>query len=213
MTRWLASSLVALATVSPAAAQGDLSPNDTYALDTVSREVAARGQLRCPKVPMSRYAGDLVPYHSELYVAAAFVERLRRFEAIVRDVAVEVYGRAPRRIRHLGTFNCRRIGGYPTMMSEHGIGNGIDVAGFDFGRGRVGAEVPASLKRPFKITLLKHWDAKGPKGGLHRRFLHTLARRVVARQDVFRVLLGPGYPGHKNHFHFDMAPFRMVEIW
>jgi hypothetical protein len=27
------------------------------------------------------------------------------------------------------------------------------------------------------------------------------------------VLLGPGYPGHYNHFHFDMASFRMVQIF
>jgi hypothetical protein len=43
--------------------------------------------------------------------------------------------------------------------------------------------------------------------------LKTLARRLIGRKDVFRVLLGPGYPGHQNHFHFDMAPFTMVQIF
>jgi BirA family biotin operon repressor/biotin-[acetyl-CoA-carboxylase] ligase len=36
---------------------------------------------------------------------------------------------------------------------------------------------------------------------------------LIGRDDVFRVLLGPGYPGHDTHFHFDMAPWRMVQIF
>jgi hypothetical protein len=35
----------------------------------------------------------------------------------------------------------------------------------------------------------------------------------VARDDIFRVLLGPAFPGHKTHFHFDVAPWRLVDIW
>ena len=27
------------------------------------------------------------------------------------------------------------------------------------------------------------------------------------------VLLGPGDPGHNNHFHFDVSTFRLVQIF
>ena len=74
-----------------------------------------------------------MPYHSTVTVHPAFRERLRRFEVVVHSVAMEIYGRAPRKIVHMGTFNCRRIRRFPHLISEHGLGNAIDVAGFDFG--------------------------------------------------------------------------------
>ena len=43
--------------------------------------------------------------------------------------------------------------------------------------------------------------------------LADLARRVIARPEVFRTVLGPAYPGHHNHFHLDCAPYRVVEVF
>ena len=139
------------------------------------------------------------------------------FEKVVAEVALEIYGRVPKRIKHLGTYNCRRIGGYPWLFSEHGIGNGFDVAGFDFGPAerdkRLFKGLPKSLRRSFKVRILKHWNAQRGVAATHSRFLRTLAKRLIARDDIFRVLLGPSYPGHKNHFHFDCSPWRLVDIF
>lgn len=190
---------------------------DTYPLDGVSREVPANGKVKCPKVELTRYEGKTLKYHKPVRVYVGFVERLQRFEEVVRDTAIEVYGRAPRVIRHLGTYNCRRIGGYPTYISEHGLGNGIDVAGFDFGPLPKGTPSPEGmskrLRRSFKVRMLDHWTATRGSRAVHSRFLRTLARRLVVRKDIFRVLLGPAWPGHANHFHFDMSPWRIVEIF
>ena len=186
-----------------------------YPLDHIERGIPARGPVRCPKIAKVRYRGDTIRYHSPVFVNAHFRERLRLFERVVKEVALEVYGRAPRRIRHMGTYNCRRIAAWPTFLSEHGLANGIDVAGFDFGRvsRKQRVTTPKALRRPFKVRLARHWtDTKGV-GATHARFLRTLARRLIARQDVFRVLLGPSYPGHRNHFHFDCAPWRLVDIF
>ena len=190
-----------------------------YPLDGLKREIAATGKVRCAKVPMVRYKGDVVRYHHPVLIYVGFRDRLRRFEQVVKQTAIDIYGRAPRQIRHIGTYNCRRIGLWPTLLSEHGIANGIDVAGFDFGRARrskpgaPGAALPRSLRRPFKIRMLKHWHAKAGVGhSHHRRFLRLLAARLVQRRDIFRVLLGPSYPGHKNHFHFDVSPWRLVQL-
>ena len=186
-----------------------------YPLDEVSREVPKRGKLKCDREALVKYKGDVVPYHATTTVHPAFRERLRRFEKVVADVAVEVYGRAPRRIVTMGTFNCRRIRRFPHLISEHGLGNAIDVAGFDFGSLPAGAEAPDKLskrhRRGFKVRMEKHWTAKG-RDARHSSFLKLLARRLVAA-DIFRVLLGPAWPGHHNHFHFDMAPYAMVEIF
>ena len=191
--------------------------DDAYPLDEVSREIPPTGKVKCPKVDLIQYAGEVLRFHKPVKVFAGFAERLTRFEAVVRDVATEVYGRAPSKIVHIGTYNCRRIGGYPHLVSEHGLGNGIDIAGFDFARAPHGAAppdgTPAKLKKPFQVRMAKHWSATSATGAVHARFLRTLAERLIARQDVFRVLLGPAWPGHKNHFHFDMSPYRVVAIF
>lgn len=188
-----------------------------YALDGLSREVPTTGRVSCPDVELTRYEGEVLRYHKATRVYVGFAERLRRFEEVARDVAVEVYGRAPRRVVHLGTYHCRRIGGYPNLISEHGLGNGIDVAGFDFpALPRAAAlpeGLPRTLRKAFQVRMKDHWTGDRGAGAVHARFLHTLAQRLIARDDVFRVLLGPAWPGHHDHFHFDMAPYRLVAVF
>ena len=127
--------LVAISLLSMASMTADASAEvEAYPLDEVSRSVETRrGKVICPKLPLKKYKGTAIPYHRNVWVHPAFIERLKRFESVAIDVAMEIYGRAPRRMKHIGAYNCRRIGGYPQYLSEHGLGNGIDVAGFDFG--------------------------------------------------------------------------------
>lgn len=195
----------------------ELPPVDAgYPLDQLERVINAAGRVRCPKVTKVRYRGDVIAYHSPVVVNPYFRERLRRFEVVVRDVALEVYGRAPRQIRHVGTYNCRRIAAWPTFLSEHGLANGIDVAGFDFGPAPRASRstTPRAVRGAFSVRLARHWqEGRTGAAALHSRFLRLLVRRLIARQDIFRVLLGPVYPGHKDHFHFDCSPWRMVEVF
>lgn len=192
----------------------DVDPEDRYPLDAHPRTVAAIGPLRCPSEDIVRYAGEFVPYARPVQVHRAFRERLRAFEGIVRDVAVAHYGRAPRRILHLGALACRRIRGYPTWLSEHALGNAIDIAGFEFGPvpARLRARVAPALRGPLQVSVLEHWEARRGAAAAHAAFLHALADALVERPDVFRVLLGPAYPGHANHLHLDVGPYRLVEL-
>src|SRR5262245_25775716 len=107
-------------------------PVDRYPLDGVGRFVPAKGRLRCSEDRLVTYRGTLIPYDRPVRVDRAFVDRLRLFEQVVSDSATAAYGRKPRRLIHMGTFSCRRIRQYPTFLSEHSLGNAIDVAGFDF---------------------------------------------------------------------------------
>lgn len=188
-----------------------------FPLDDLPRTVEAEGQIHCPKVDLVTYRGDVLKYKTPVRVYSGFRERLRLFEQVARDVAVEVYGRAPSRILHLGTLNCRRIRTWPTYLSEHGLGNAIDIAGFEFPplprKLAKASELLPPLKRRFTVRLDPDWTGTTGAQAVHAHFLHLLAERVIARQDIFRVMLGPAYPGHKNHFHFDCAPWRIVEVF
>lgn len=187
-----------------------------FPLDDVPRTVEAEGRIRCPDVDLVTFRGDRIRYSSPVRVFVGFRDRLRLFEQVVVDVATEVYGRPPRTLRHLGTYNCRRIRLWATYLSEHGLGNAVDVAGFDFGplprNESLPSDLPKSLRKRFQVRLDPHWEGQEGAAAVHARFLRTLADRLVARHDIFRVLLGPAYPGHKDHFHFDCAPWRLVRI-
>ena len=209
--------IIAFLLASLALQASDSRAEEAYPLDTVDRAVKTRrGKVVCPKLAFVSYRGTGVRYHRAVRVHPAFAKRLVEFEKVGNTVALEVYGRVPRTMKHMGAYNCRRIGGYPEFLSEHALGNGIDVAGFDFGplprAERRKSPLPRALQRSFKVRLGKHWQRTG-RWAVHARFLDTLARRLVAREDIFRVLLGPAFPGHKTHFHFDVAPWRLVDIW
>jgi hypothetical protein len=52
------------------------------------------------------------------------------------------------------------------------------------------------------VTLLRHWDA----GGAEAAFLRSLRDGACG---WFRAVLGPDYnAAHRDHFHFDMGPWR-----
>jgi len=190
---------------------------DTHPLDGLSREMVAGQKWQCSSQGLVVYRGETLRYHTPLLIHPNFRERLRKFEHIVAQTALEVYGRTPKRIRHLGTYNCRRIRAYPNLISEHALGNAIDFEGFDFGPAPATLSkpnaLPKALRRSFQVRMLAHWHPKSKSHAVHSLFLQTLARKLIQKEDIFRVMLGPAWPGHRNHFHFDCAPYRLVAIF
>lgn len=186
-----------------------------YALDRSSRKVPMSGKLQCPPVELTEYPGKHIAYDKPARVYVGFAEHLERFELLVRDTAIEIYGRAPTKIRTYGSYYCRRIRTWGYLVSEHGLGNALDVAGFEFGKlpksERSG--IPAPWQGRFSVTMSKHWRAQSEADATHRKFLRTLAQRVIDEEGLFRVILGPADPKHQDHFHFDMAPFRIVNVF
>lgn len=224
MTRWLrharAGALGALlgwsscASISSAA---ESAPLPAGALDELPRVLPQGAPLPCESArpELVRYGGEHLRYHKPLQVHPQFRGRLAAFEQLVRALAERRYGRAPRRIVHLGAYSCRRMRRYPTWVSEHALGNAIDVAGFDFGplpRKAQAPALPRALRGAFQVRLERHWSAKGP-AAVHATFLRELAQALIDRPDLFSVVLGPAWPGHHNHFHLDAAPYRVVEVF
>jgi len=211
--------LVPVATKAPAARAdwGDLRAmwsswrGDAYSLDAIDRHLGSATQLACaPPEDLVSYRGTVVRYDRSVRVHRAFRERLERFDRVVDELARETYGRAPRRVRTAGAYSCRAVRGNNGRLSEHALGNAIDIASFEFRalprRVARSSELPRELKRRFSVGVLRHWSATDPIGAIHAQFLHRLVERL-GEENVFRGIIGPADPRHRGHLHFDAGPF------
>jgi hypothetical protein len=191
---------------------------DGYELDEIERFLEGdKPRVQCSPESMVDYAGTALRYAGAVRVNPPFVPRLALFEEVVKEVATEVYGRAPHRIRHYGAYSCRTSRNRSYRLSEHSLGNAIDIIGFDFARAKKDewqdAGRPRELRGPFQVRVAKHWAGSArPAAVLHAQFLRKLTERLTSRDDIFRGLIGPGHPGHSDHFHFDVAPWRYTRL-
>ena len=111
----------------------------------------------------------------------------------IADTVVDVEPFGVAAIRHVGTYNCRVIGG-TSSLSRHGYGDAIDIYGFRFEDGRL-------------WTLLDHWehDTTSPESEA-AKFLYDAAHRWYDDW-VWNIILTPNYnAAHDNHFHVDLSP-------
>jgi hypothetical protein len=187
---------------------------DAYALDEIDRFVdpAAKKRPPCDPSAMVTYRGETLRYQGgAVTVSAPFRERLARFEQVVAEVATETYGRAPSRIIHFGAYACRVSRNRSQRLSEHALGNAIDIVGFDFralGKDQA-LHLPKQLRGPLQVRVAKHWyDSGKPPADVHSRFLRTLTERLRERGDVFRGMIGPSRRDHADHLHLDVSPWR-----
>lgn len=184
---------------------------EPYPLDGLDRALRAR-QLTCPEVELADHAGAEVELAPPARVAPPFVSRLIQLEQVVRAAAMQAYARPPSKILLAASYDCRSVRGDNQRLSEHALGNAVDVAGFVFDASPGWPETPAPLPGAFEVRVERHWKNKGdPALERHARFLDAVTRELVERR-VFRTLLGPSHPDHTDHFHFDMAPEEYVHL-
>jgi hypothetical protein len=175
----------------------------SYALDGRSREVTGS----CPEVALTEFAGNTIPLAPSARVTPAFLERLLELEDIVNRLSQVFYGRSPSATLVAASYDCRSVSGKNQRLSEHSLGNAIDITGFRFA-----APTGAAAADAFEVRVDQHWKATGDAERVrHARFLDALTQALLAR-DVFRTLLGPSHPDHSDHFHFDMAPSYYVDL-
>jgi hypothetical protein len=124
-------------------------------------------------------------------VSCAFAARLEEFtRAVIEPAARARLGEGVRRIRHLGTYSCRRENGASGRWSQHARGSAIDIAGFELESGRV-------------VLVASDWRGSGAK----RAFLHDIAR--AACQSFSAVLTPDSDREHHDHIHLDAGPYRI----
>jgi hypothetical protein len=183
----------AVAELAPTRADAGEPDAGPYALDGLPREGAfvAAG---CPEVPLIDRAGEPVPWRPALRIHPEFEPAVRRLERAILESALEVYGVAPARMLSASTYRCRTIRERPERVSEHALGNAIDLRGI-------------VLPDEREITVREHWHAVTPEDAPHARFWRRLVQRVTERA-VFRGVIGPPTDDHLDHLHFDLGPSR-----
>lgn len=194
---------------------------EDYELDGVSRRTNPSEPPSCHPEHLQIYRGETVRLEPPVTLAPPFRPRLLRFEALVAKVGERVYGRAPSRILNAGAYACRPVEHRQGRLSEHALGNALDVTGFRFPPRSARASavggapspppvLPRALERGFTITVSRHFrePAAGaaPTAQVHRQFFVELVAEL-RRERLFRGMLGPSDPRHATHLHLDMAPW------
>lgn len=106
---------------------------------------------------------------------------------VVQPAARSHFGTEVSRIRHAGSYSCRRIGGGEGgRWSEHSTADAVDVTAFELAGGE-------------QIGVLGDWDGSGPKAAFLRDVRSGACR-------IFSTVLSPDYnEAHRDHLHFDVA--------
>ncbi len=125
-------------------------------------------------------------------MALAFV----RLEGLMQEVATRELGTTIAKVHQVGTYSCRKMVRFD-FVSEHSYGNAIDIGSFTLTDGR-------------KVSVLTHFGRLDAEPSEARgRFLRELGNAAFDR-DVVSVSLGPYWDTlHADHFHFDMARYRV----
>ena len=123
-------------------------------------------------------------------MSCAMASRLDEFEReAVQPLARSELDRRVVRIDHLGSFACRANTSRPSRLSQHALGQAIDIAGFRLADGS-------------RVSVEHDWSDTSGKGV----FLHRLAAKACR---YFSVVLTPdSNADHYNHLHFDIGPDR-----
>jgi hypothetical protein len=129
-------------------------------------------------------------------VSCGMALSLGRFEAVLEELAEAQLGSRVVRIEQGGTYNCRKMARFD-LVSEHSYGNAIDVRSFRLADGRT-------------VSVERHFGRPGTEPRTKEgRFLRALARRLYD-DGVFSVVLTEYFDRlHRDHFHFDLARYRI----
>jgi hypothetical protein len=163
-------------------------PPVVYALDDFPRrpEIVSEG---CPDIALVDHEG---PWRPALRVHASFVEAVTALEAAIQGAAHEVYGQEVAVMLSASSYRCTTVRGRPERISEHALGNAIDLRGI-------------ALPDGTETTVRDHWHAASPETAVHAHFWRALVERVHSAA-IFRGILGPPDPDHMDHLHFDRGP-------
>ena len=159
--------------------------------ETVAVPAAANG---CGIDNAVRVEQSAIAWNRPAEMSCTLAARLDSFERdAVQPAAQRYFGRPVVLIRHFGAYACRGENGGHKRLSQHALGNAIDIGGFELGDGTW-------------IDVDNDWRPRGPR----RDFLRDIAKRACA---YFNVVLTPASDAfHHNHFHLDVGPYRLCSV-
>jgi hypothetical protein len=138
-----------------------------------------------------------ITYEPAPALTCAMALAMASFERIVQEEATRTLQSPVVRVEQIGTYKCREIVAVKGLASEHSYANAIDLTRFTLASGRA-------------ITVLSDFDMRdGPPAHAAGDFLRAISVRAH-RENVFSNVLTPFWdPAHKNHFHLDLARYRV----
>lgn len=134
-------------------------------------------------------------------VAIRYVSSAEDAEVLVScQTAVSIVGSAAvaqslgaNELIHIGTYVCKVIGDGPNI-SQHGLGQAIDIAGFTLDDGS-------------EVTVFDHWEDGNPNPTTELGILLRSFTDQVWGMNLWNIILTPEYNAdHNDHFHVDLTP-------
>jgi hypothetical protein len=163
----------------------------------VHRERSGRITCGAVQVVVYRAGPGAIRYNTAPVVTCGLALAIARLEAVAQAEAMARFGTRVARIDHGGTYTCRKMARFRHLVSEHSYANAIDIRAFTLADGR-------------RISVLSHFGSTGGEPAApESQFLRAVARRLYD-EAVFSVVLTPFWDaGHRDHFHLDMAHYRV----
>jgi len=138
-----------------------------------------------------------IRYNAAPVLTCGMALALGHFETVLQEEAEAVFGRRVTRIVQLGTYNCRKMSRFPSLVSEHSYANAIDIQSM-------------TLSDGLKVSVRRHFGSidEAPERP-EAIFLRGLAQRLYD-EALFSVVLTPYFDkNHADHFHLDLARYRV----
>lgn len=162
---------------------------DRAGVDYVAMKPGGSGQcVYADAVRLRSDAGAIALSPASVAPSCPVVAALKLWEwQVVQPAAQRIFGQSVARIRHFGSYSCRRIYGRSQGdFSEHATADALDVAAFVLADGR-------------QVSVLKDWEGTEKDAD----FLHAVRDGAC---DLFSTVLSPEYNrAHRDHFHLDQA--------
>jgi hypothetical protein len=171
----------------------------TRAVLPMKRERARGGEvLSCGAVQVVTYrkGPGKIRYNAPPRLTCRLALALGRLEQIAQEEAQRHLGQRIVRLTQMGSYNCRKMVRFD-FVSEHSYANALDIRDFQLENGR-------------RVSVQKHFGALDAAPTTREaEFLRALARRAFDER-LFSVVLTPYWDKlHEDHFHFDLARYRV----
>jgi hypothetical protein len=168
------------------------------ALPTRQQRTRGGEVLSCGAEQVVRYrrGPGNIRYNVAPLITCRLALALARLEQIAQEEAARHLGRRVVRLVQMGSYNCRKMVRFD-FVSEHSYANALDIRELQLDDGQ-------------RVSVREHFGALDatehtPKAA----FLRALAQRAYDER-LFSVVLTPYWDRlHADHFHFDLARYRV----
>jgi len=161
------------------------------------RKLPGGGECGAPEVVTYRGPQTgAVRWNARPLVSCGMALALGRFESVLGEVSEQELGSRVVKLEQGGTYSCRKMSRF-ALVSEHSYANAIDIRSFRLSDGR-------------SVSVERHFGRPGAEPrGAEGRFLRALARRLYD-DGIFSVVLTEYFDRlHRDHFHLDLARYRV----